>query len=115
MADDRLWGDNKATKRRPRPKPGSLIIATYACMTVGSLFVAFVTIDIGFQLKERHLWSNGWLSKRLIPAFLWDLVGGFWVAAGLDFWRVRPVRAVIRLAVGVAIVAGLCLVMTLRR
>jgi sulfite exporter TauE/SafE len=83
------------------------MIASIACFAFGSLLVAFFTIDIGLVLKERHIWPSSRLSERLIRAFFWDLAGGFWVAAGLDFWRVRPVRAVIRLTAGVAIIAGL--------
>jgi hypothetical protein len=108
MADDLLLGDESVPRPQHRPRPGSLIIASIACIAFGSLFVAFFTIDIGLVLKERHIWSSSRISERLMLAFLWDLVGGFWVTAGLDFWRVRPVRAAIRLAMGVAIVAGLC-------
>jgi hypothetical protein len=115
MTDELPWGDNRVSRPQRRPKPGSLIIASIPCIAFGSILVAFFTIDIGLVLKERQIWSGSRLFKHLIFAFLWDLVGGFWVAAGLDFWRVRPVRAVIRLAAGIAIIAGLCFVMTLRR
>jgi hypothetical protein len=104
MADDLLWGDNSVPSAQPRPRPGGLMIASIACIAIGSLFVAFFTIDIGFVLKERHIWSSSQLFVRLIPALLMDLTGGFWVSSGLDFWRVRPVRAVIKLAAGIAVV-----------
>jgi hypothetical protein len=115
MVDDLLWGDNSVPRPQRRPRPGGLMIASIACLAIGSFFVAFFTIDIGFVLKERHIWSTSHNTARLIPAFLLDLTGGFWVSSGLDFWRVRPVRAVVKLAAGVAAIASLSVVPMLFR
>ena len=82
MTDDLLLGDNRVSRPRRRPRPGSLMIASIACIAFGSLLVAFFTIDIGLVLKERHIWPSSRLSERLIRAFFLGscgrILGGRW-------------------------------------